>query len=235
MRCRRARALLQLSRDGELSPSVREQVLRHAAGCVGCGAELERIRRTDAAIRSIRMVSPVLPDPEGFTREIMQRAGADRGFARARRPDGIRWTLSRPRFHSSLRLVAAALVVAFVAQNTIDGDRMSRHDRRLSQIPVTGGAESPVTIPLPASAAALLGAIPEEDVLAGMLRLIRGDRGGSSTMMELLRTKYPGLFSITADDGLDQREQAILASEGRAFVLEVEHYVKLAERNHARN
>lgn len=235
MRCRKARALLQLSRDGELSPPVREELLRHAAGCAGCGAELERIRRTDAAIRSIRMVSPVLPDPEGFTREIVQRAGADLGFTRGRRPERNRWTVSRPRFQSSLRLVAAALVVAFVAQNTIDGDRMARHDRRLSQISVTGGGESPAAIRLSISAAGLIGAVPEEDVLAGMLRLIRGDRAGSSTMMELLRAKYPGLFSITADDGLDQREQAILASEGRAFVLEVEQYVKLAEGNHARN
>jgi hypothetical protein len=52
-------------------------------------------------------------------------------------------------------------------------------------------------------------------------------------MMERLRERYGALFAVTAEDGLDERERRILATEGRAFLEELEQLVNLAEGNDA--
>ena len=53
-----------------------------------------------------------------------------------------------------------------------------------------------------------------------------------ATLMDRLKKKYPALFTVTLDDGLDERERAILATEGRAFLNEMELLVSLGETSH---
>lgn len=236
MRCARVRRMMHLNREGELPEHLRTRIQRHAERCPGCAAELELIRRTEHAYASLQSTAPVLRDPAALTLEVMRLVEADGASPKGRWFDRIfeaRVPLDVP---AGLRLAAALLVFVFFTQSTLDGNRMARLDERLARVPAGRAAQLPSLSMIAGSSSlanALAGADPEEIGLTGLLRLIGNGPAGTSPLMDQLRLKYRGLFSVSAEDGLDGRERAILASEGRAFLTELEHYVVIAEGNHA--
>ena len=236
MRCARARRVMHLNREGELPEHLRIRILRHAERCPRCAAELDLIRRTENAYASLRGHAPVLRDPAVLTLEVMRLVEAGGVSPKGRWFDVIfeEWIpLDVP---AGLRLVAALLVFVFFTQSGLDGNRMARLDERLARIPAGRAEQLPSLSTIagsPSLASALAGADPDEIGLAGLLKLLGNSPAGTSSLMDQLRTKYRGLFSVSAGDGLDRRERAILATEGRAFLKELEQYVVIAEGNHA--
>jgi hypothetical protein len=236
MRCARARRMIHLNREGELPERLRTRILRHAEWCAECTAELELIRRTEAAYASLRNPDPVLRDPAALTQEVMRRVEAGVFAPKGRWFEKISTEWIPLDLRSGLRLAAALLVFIFFTQSTLDGDRMARLDERLSQVPATRAELVPSLSRIagaPTLASALAGADPDEIGLPGLLKFFGNGTAGTSSLMDRLRTKYRGLFSVSAEDGLDERERAILATEGRAFLKELEQYVEIAEGNHA--
>jgi hypothetical protein len=228
--------MMHLNREGELSEHLRTRIQRHAERCPGCAAELDLIRRTENAYVSLRSTAPVLRDPAALTLEVMRLVEADGASPKGRWFDRIFEERIPLDVLAGLRLAAALLVFVFFTQSALDGNRMARLDERLARVPAGRAAQLPSLSMIAGSsplASALAGADPDEIGLTGLLRLIGNGPAGTSSLMEQLRAKYPGLFSVSAEDGLDGRERAILASEGRAFLTELEHYVVIAEGNHA--
>jgi hypothetical protein len=227
---------MHLNREGELPEGVRTRILRHAERCTGCAAELDLIRRTEGVSASLRHSEPVLRDPALLTLEVMRRVEAGGLSPKGRWFDRVlaEWIpLDVP---SGLRFAAVLLVLVFFTQSTVDGNRMARLDERLAQVPAGRAEQLPSLSSIAGSsslASALAGADPDEIGLTGLLRVLGSSPPGTSSLMDRLRTKYRGLFSVSAEDGLNERERAILATEGRAFLKELEQYVVLAEANHA--
>jgi hypothetical protein len=227
---------MHLNREGELSEPLRTRILRHAERCQGCAAELDLIRRTENAYVSLRTTTPVLRDPAVLTLEVMRLVNAGSVSPKDRWFDGIFEQWIRLDVPTGLRLVAALLVFVFFTQSALDGNRMARLDERLARVPADHGEQLQNLSMIAGSSSlanALAGADPEEIGLTGLLRLIGNVPAGSSSLMDQLRLKYRGLFSVSAEDGLDGRERAILSTEGRAFLKELERYVVIAEENHA--
>jgi hypothetical protein len=236
MRCARARRAMHLNRESELPERLRTRILEHAERCAGCAAELDLIRRTEKAYASLRRSDPVLRDPAALTLEVMRRAEAGVFAPKGRWFDRILAEWIPLDVRSGLRLAATLLVFVFFTQSTLDGDRMARLDERLAQVPAGRAGQLPSLSMIAGSsslASALAGADPDEIGLTGLLRFIGSGPAGTSSLMDRLRTKYRGLFSVSAEDGLDERERAILATEGRAFLKELEQYVMIAEGSHA--
>lgn len=236
MRCARARREMHLNREGELPEGVRTRILRHVERCAGCAAELDLIRRTEGVSASLRHSEPVLRDPALLTLEVMRRVEAGGLSPKGRWLDRVLSEWIRLDVPSGLRLAAALLVLVFFTQSTFDGNRMARLDERLAQVPAGRAEQLPSLSSIAGSsslASALAGADPDEIGLTGLLRVLGSSPPGTSSLMDRLRTKYRGLFSVSAEDGLNERERAILATEGRAFLKELEQYVVLAEANYA--
>jgi hypothetical protein len=203
-------------------------VLRHADRCPECAAELARINDTQKVFDSLRNAEPVLGNPFELTTAIMHRVHSRN--ERARSP-----VLSLPVFLSirvqrAVQFACILLVATFFLQSILDARRMAALDERLVQVrpPATGRDVMP-----PYSVA-------EAKEMLHTLSASIGPFGGNlrigplqqATLMDRLRNKYPALFTVTVDDGLDERERAILATEGRAFLNEVELLVRLGETPH---
>jgi hypothetical protein len=66
--------------------------------------------------------------------------------------------------------------------------------------------------------------------LGTMLAVLRSSGLSSTPEMERLHAKYPKLWSLSLDHGLDASTKEVLRSEGKAFLREVEALVRLGEQ-----
>jgi hypothetical protein len=204
-------------------------VHQHASECPDCAAELEIIRRTEKAYSALTRFEPTLHDPEGLTDAVMHRILS--------RQPGYRWTdllaIPIPVQHA-LRFAAAALVCAFFSLSVSDAFKMSQMVERLSHVTLPATGQLDALVSSRAETTRLMSGRRVNE--AGVLQLVQVLAASPQTtsMMDQFRTKYPGLFSITTDDGLDDREKFILATEGKAFLKDVEQLISMAEGTHAR-
>jgi hypothetical protein len=73
------------------------------------------------------------------------------------------------------------------------------------------------------------------DVGRVLEQLVRpGQRGARVTVEDFLLRKYPGLASVTLQDGLDDRERAVLADEGERFLKDLEKLIRKEKGIHER-
>jgi len=228
MRCSRARRLLHLNRKGELSDVLQARVLQHASTCPACAAELEMIRRTEMAYTALTQIDPVLRDPEELTGTVMRRVYSSKTVNRWSDLLAIPLPVQR-----SFQLAAVVLVCAFFSLSVFDAFRMSQLDERLAHVAPQASGQFDALLPRSGDPKELLAGHRVNE--AGLLQFVRAlaEDPGTTSMMDQFRAKYPGLFSITTEDGLDDRERAILATEGRAFLKDVEHLISMAEESHA--
>jgi len=225
MRCARARQLLHLNREGELREPLRSEVLRHADRCPACASELARIVNTQKVFDTLRNAEPALGKPHELTTAIMHRVLS--------RDQPARWPVLFLPVFMSIRLQRAVqfacilLVAAFFVQSILDARRMAVLDERLAQVRPPAVRRKVLPPQSVAEAKEMFHALSAgigpfgDDLRIGPL--------AQATLMDRLRKKYPALFTVTVDDGLDERERAILATEGRAFLNEVELMVRLGE------
>jgi len=127
----------------------------------------------------------------------------------------------------SLALLLIALAV--VAQTSSDAGKVYALEQRLLG---ESGAQ-----------AARTGVLPEllrSEALSGseLLRFIQwidhSSRGSQHTLMDYIAKNYPGLASINLDDGVDERERAILATEGETLLKELESIVRTGGKSNAK-
>ena len=86
----------------------------------------------------------------------------------------------------------------------------------------------------PAGTSAGQGIRPDE---AGMvLKFLLQPDGNRArvTVEDILLRKYPALASVTLEDGLDERERAILSDEGARFVKDLEKLIRKEKGDHER-
>jgi hypothetical protein len=127
MRCRRARAYISRTVDGELDPRRAARLERHLEGCGECRALLPDLRKIVGGAAGL-----AAPEPSAKVWRNV-RAGLETGTLRPS-AEGARLD-RRPLFGSSLpawRLAgAAALAVILVVSGLVVGRRLGRQDIRL--------------------------------------------------------------------------------------------------------
>ena len=228
MRCARARRLLHLNREGELRESLRDAVLRHADRCPGCASERARINATQKVFDSLRNAEPVLGNSRELTTEIMDRVLSRR--ERARWPVVSLPVLMSVRLERAVQFACILLVTAFFIQSILDARRMAALDERLAQVRPPAARRDVLSPQSLAEAKEMFHALSAGiGPFSGNLRIGQLEQ---ATLMDRLKKKYPALFTVMVDDGLDERERAILATEGRAFLNEMELLVSLGETSH---
>ena len=75
---------------------------------------------------------------------------------------------------------------------------------------------------------------PDEAGIVLKFLLRPGEKSARVTVEDILLHKYPALASVTLEDGLDDRERAILADEGARFVKDLENLIRKEKGNHER-
>jgi hypothetical protein len=219
MRCRKAQELIHLDRD-EVPEGLRAKALKHAEACAHCAAELQLVRETAGSLARLRGSVPVLSRPEPFAQEII-RSIIREGIPDRREtpadwlPAIVPWRGVRLAVQSG----AWCVLLFFVAQSLRDARSIARLEEQIT----THSARR--------AEASVLSASSGPEALLHALRI-----GSLQPTMEMarLQERYPELWSISLEDGLDEREKRALATEGGAVLKELERLVKLGGERHER-
>lgn len=241
--CHRIRHLLYLYRDGELSPKEKPIIDKHTKECSSCASILEKLHRTDYAIQQYRTQSIPKTDKDEVVNAAIQQVMKYKSRSTKYKvfPDsGLLATVVRPVLLSTI----AAALCFLCFQQIRDAVRISTLENRLKQSGTAYVAEqsednvkseiralkwrnperqnSPFS---PQRSRAYVGSDLQNQVLSLWRHLI----GKENDFIDYLLNRYPGLASITMDDGLSKEEREILSTEGRAFIRELEQLIKEGE------
>jgi hypothetical protein len=210
MRCRKAQELIHLDRD-EVSEGLRAKALKHAQACPHCAAELQLVRETAESLARLRGAVPVLMRPGALAQGIIR--SVEREYSTGWLPAFVPWRGVR----LALQTGAWSLLLVFVGQSLRDARSITVLEEQLTAHSVRQ-AEASVLF---------AGSGPEE-----LVRLLRVGSVQPTSEMARLEKKYPQLWSISLEDGLDEREKRVLAAEGGALLEEMEKLVKLGGERH---
>ncbi len=221
--CREIKPLLYLHRDGELSAVDAQRVAEHVTSCAACRAILEDLRAMDASMAPFRVEESAEAPPVG---EVMHRVLAVRAVEHPQAAHPVMRF-----FLLGLRAAAAVLIVLFTVQQMRDMGKVAALETRLAM----EGMKAP------AAGARVIAAGREEELAlrqvsrasdptsfigSGLASMFRQNEG----MFEELAHRYPELATISLRDGLDNRERAILATEGKALRKDIDELLKKGER-----
>ncbi|MEX2116957.1 MAG: zf-HC2 domain-containing protein [Bacteroidota bacterium] len=232
--CRDIKPLLYLHRKGELTPEEDFTVRTHLEACSNCAGIRQALSEIDDLLLPGRSAAPTLRND----RILIERAlaGVDRKDQRNRSDyteilDRI-LSWGRP----ALATVVATMACLFVFQETRDALKTSSLERRLQ---VRGDASIPhamalIPYAMPSGEIFTPGEIRTflsnprttagvgEDQLKILGSILPGIFGSSDDLFTRLATRYPNIARVTFDDGLDEEERTILATEGKSLMKELE-------------
>ena len=239
MRCAKAERLLYLMRPGELDDATRERLARHLAGCPRCTELLARMNATQKDLDPLLRALPVNRDAAALTSAIMERirqANVTRSRVRMWLiPAGLRIRRIMVSSYAAAWIIAGA----FFLMTYQDARRLDALESRLAHSAADVGS---VHVLGPDQLSTVERIVPRlirmnpaqtEAALfdfKSAASIVQSSSLGSTPEMERLRAKYPRLWSLTLDHGLDDSTRTILATEGRAFLKDVQGLVNLGER-----
>ncbi len=239
MKCHQAQDLIYLYRPGELTAESRTELEEHLASCPACSAESKAALQTEEKVSEVRNIQPRLEDAARLTRAIMH-VTAEYG----QQPLDLLGALSEWTAAPAFRIAAcfALFVISgtFFVQTAVDARKVATLEERLRSQSTTPGLIGLQDIQragffLPGTGT--IAALPESSGVNGSdigrrkrgpsipatLKAFFGGRELNETYFtDYVAKKYPRLASIRIDDGLDGAEREILASDGEAFIKDME-------------
>jgi hypothetical protein len=239
--CRKIEPLVYLYREGELSAQEKAEVLEHAKTCPKCGEILQQLLAIESTMVKIRESVPEARVDARVVAETMERISGknpSRIKVEVSKLDEILWWL-RPAFG----IILLACAILFIAQQTRDARQVTELEGRLRArgnvaanpfrlpeglriediVTEAGGSKTPFSSKLRSAG---IGSNTVQLLGSGLAELFRHNSG----LFEELAHRYPELSGITLEDGLDERERKILATEGKAFIKEFEQLLQEGEK-----
>jgi hypothetical protein len=243
MKCHQAQDLMYLYRPGEMTVERRRELEKHLASCPVCSAESKAALQTEKNVSEARNIEPRLEGAARLTRVIMKAAAESR-----RQPVDILGALSDRTASPAFRLAAcvALFVISgtFFVQTAVDARKVATLEEQLrshSTPPVIIGLQDFQRAGVFLPGTETIAALPESSGTSGsnntrhrrgpgmsaILQALWGGRGPNETYFtDYMAKKYPRLASIRIDDGLDGGEREILASDGEAFIKDMETLIQ---------
>jgi putative zinc finger protein len=228
--CQRIESLLYLYRDGELSVDEKSKVDEHVKTCARCRENLQQLLSMDNMLVPLRENTPELTGEAEIVNETMLRISRKTARKSAGGNAAALYDLLLGRLRPAMGFTLAAAALLFVVQQSRDTMKVVELEARLRAHGAVVVSESvgfddiaslersartmmpskPAAASVVADPTALFGS-----ALAGLFQHHPG-------LIEQLSKRYPDLASVKLDDGIDEHERKILATEGRAFLKDFE-------------
>ncbi len=236
MRCGKARRVMGLIREGELDAVTMRDLLHHVNGCRRCAADYAQLEAMERTFERLRHVVPTVPGAPMIADAVIRRLDAERSIRRQSRPVPVSIDRKARRISLACFAGAWAIVGVFFLQSYSDAGRLRLLEERMAVSPRQQEIPRGITR---GDVGAVRNLIPQIDRLSDRQQeaavielgnawtLLRSSAPGKRTEMERLQAKYPRLWNLTLDHGLDDSTKSILATEGRAFLLDVQKLVNL--------
>ena len=243
--CRKIEPLIYLYRDGELPAAETSIVVEHARTCPKCREILGQLHSIDAALAPLRAGAPDISGDSALAEETINRI-TRRSLKKTLKSSSVG---ALDGFFAKLRPVLSVAVVAavllFGSQQSRDAVKVSFLEHRLQ----TQGNVALSTVPFSNTEALHLfemvsleqqrGASPSSSLRSaavagdpmklfgsGLPGFFQHDRG----LFEEFSRRYPSLSKIKLEDGIDENEKQILATEGKAFLRDFEQLLQQGEK-----
>jgi hypothetical protein len=251
MKCSKAQDLIYLNRPGELTGERRQELQNHLASCPTCAEESKAALEMEKRVSELRGIEPRLEHAAHLTRAIMMATAESR-----QRPTSLPGTLPRWTVTPAFRIAACVALLmmsgSFLLQTAIDARKVATLEEQLKSVSTTPGATGYQDIQragLFLSDADRITALPglldvgmtdirqwqKEAAMSAMLETLFGRQSrNGTTMIDYLAKKHPRLASVRIDDGIDDREREILASDGKALIKDMEILIQKGGVNHER-
>lgn len=248
-RCSSISRLLYLYRGGELSPKEKSLVDNHTRICSECTSLLKKLQSDNSYLEPYRSASVSLADPENVINATIQQIANHKQQSTKYKLQSTKYQIPSTPFTAWLRpalIGSIAVILCFLCfQQLRDAIRSSALEHRLKErTPAyavnqpTDGRETDLLLrrwrgrdsrdgflSLPQSRAET-----GKDLYEKVLLLWREIFGKKNGFIDHLQKQYPGLLTITVDDGLSMEERTILATEGKALIKELEQLNQEGEK-----
>lgn len=230
--CHDIEPILYLFREGELTSDERAKVIAHLDECPACRSTIADLHSIDTALDPVRKETPAMAGGRNFAGNVIavlsRGSGRRFGYFPESFSPGKIFGWVRP----ALSFALLSLAVLFLVQEYRDAARVAELEQRLADLhPVTGNAQTDITnagrFPSRLMSPGNLSQIDPLSIFKTFLPEINGRQEG---LFDELAGKYPNLARISLKRGLDDNDRRILASEGEAFLHDVERLVREGAR-----
>lgn len=243
MLCRTAKTMIHLYRPDELTEVQRRKVERHLARCGRCATEARNARRTEDVVAGLRGRTPAMDDVHSFTLAVMRGVESGDHTQRSARKVPVRWSVSLQSVRPALGVAVVVLFIAFFTPLYLDAQKIAALEQRLAANAGPSANQGNLT-PAELLSRGMLGGQgkilsqrAELFSLSTLLGLAEGfgfpDRPGRQTLLDHISVKYPRLASVNLEDGVDERERAILSTEGPELLRELRSIIDSEGKNNA--
>jgi anti-sigma factor RsiW len=220
--CKKIERLIHLHREGERTPAEDREVRGHVARCRACAETLRSVGRAGEAIAVARIhIDQAAPAPDLVA---ITGAGAPPAAVPGHGGLGLRPAI--------VFALLCALVLA--AQRGRDALQSAGMERRLAGLSAGSGADQAGFAAGMAHIADLIARHPDGGNGAASARASAVPRflipaGAGDDLFREYAGKYPSLAGINPYDGIDDRERAVLSTEGKAFLEEFRSLMRKGE------
>jgi Putative zinc-finger len=245
-KCSRVSKLLYLYRDGELSPKEKSLIDNHTRICPECASLLKKLQATDSYLERYRTAPVTSVNEDEVISAVLQQ------IANHKVPPQLAGKVARTKYEIPTLLLPSWLRPALIGSLVIilgflcyqqlrDALTSSALEQRLKERTpsyamrqLRDERETGVLFRKLQGQEKLIGSLSstQTKAVAGnqiydkVLDLWRQLFENKNGFLDYLSKKYPELSSININDGLSIQERAILSTEGKALIKELEQLMK---------
>jgi hypothetical protein len=232
-RCTEIEPLLYSHRAGELTADEEDLVRQHVKTCAQCAKIVEELRVIDATLQPIRTEPSGLKPGRDLVRETMAGIGSFRtkGWSLFGAAQPTEWI---ERLRAGLAFGLTALAVLFIFQEVNDAVSVVSLEQRVhepSAAAILSDSYARIRDLKTRLATTAAGARAEAMISPSFFSPRMFDLFKKrQSAIEKIAERYPELSTVNADGPLTDRERNILATEGKAFLKDVELFVQKGDR-----
>jgi len=241
--CRKIESLIYLYRKGELSADESKKVLEHTKSCSQCREIIQQLLTIDATLLPLREKVPDLNENESLVNETINRIAKINVSTGAGEKKSLNLDVVFGWLRPALSFIVLAVTLLFVTQQSRDARKIS--DLEIHMQALKGNVRSDVSY-TNSDARRFIDRVTLEDKkgfsssinTAGIgldpMRMIGSELfelfKNKNGLFDFLSSRYPNLSKVNIEDGINDTERKILATEGKALMKEFEQLLQEGEK-----
>jgi hypothetical protein len=241
--CRKIESLIYLYRKGELSADESKKVLEHTKSCSQCREIIQQLLTIDTTLLPLREKVPDLNENESLVNETINRIAKINVSTGAGEKKSLNLDVVFGWLRPALSFIVLAVTLLFVTQQSRDARKIS--DLEIHMQALKGNVRSDVSYTNSDARrfidrvtledkkgfsssinTAGIGLDPMRMIGSELLELFKNKNG----LFDFLSSRYPNLSKVNIEDGINDTERKILATEGKALMKEFEQLLQEGEK-----
>jgi hypothetical protein len=241
--CRKIESLIYLYRKGELSVGENKNVVEHTRNCARCLEIIQQLHSIDASLLPVREIVPDLSGDASLVNETINRIVKTNVNTVTSKKKSLSLDVIFGLLRPALSFIVLAATVLFVTQQSSDARKISDLEIRLRTMKGNIGSDVSFTN---SDARNILGIVTpkvKEDFSSSLnnagigldpMRMIGSELfelfKKKNGLFDYLSSRYPDLSNVNIEDGINDRERKILATEGKALMKDLEQLTQEGDK-----